>query len=261
MDTIQNFDNKKYIDVRDRLVEKNEAFINNIYLDIYGLPTAGIGVLLVERQKDRSWELNYSRVNLLADITNLSDSDRENLIATLEKYTDVLDKHKDEKFQNLAAFKKSKFGQEAQSVLGDISFNKETYSWDILTSSHSVMQFTMTHEQTLKLYNGISSEYKNRLNRLLREKNCPAEALSEEQRASLYSMIYHGSRGKAGKLADAVGDYWRGEISEENLRARIKRDGMDTKFPERSKRDATGSFGEKFRRSLFLLSLKNCLKN
>lgn len=232
-----NFSNEKYIAARDRLVERNEAFINNIYLDTYGLPTAGIGVLLVDRQRDRSWELNYSRVNLLADITNLSDLDRKNLISTLEKYTDVLDRHRDEKYQNLAAFKNSAFGVEAKAVLGDISFNRKTSSWDIFTSNQSTMKFTMTHEQTLQLYNGISSEYEHRLDRLLREKNCPKEALSEEQRAGLYSMVYHGSRLKAGKMADAIGDYWRGEISEEQLRSRIQRDGMDSKFPERSRNE------------------------
>ncbi|KJJ23245.1 MULTISPECIES: hypothetical protein [unclassified Neisseria] len=232
-----NFSTEKYIAARDRLVERNEAFIDNIYLDSYGLPTAGIGVLLVDRQRDRSWQLNHSRVNLLADVTNLSDLDREKLISTLEKYTDVLDRHRDEKYQNLAAFKNSAFGAEAKAVLGDISFNRTTSSWDVLTSNQSTMKFKMTHDQTLKLYNSISSDYENRLDRLLREKNCPKEALSEEQRAGLYSMVYHGSRFKAGKMADAIGDYWRGEISEEQLLSRIQRDGMDSKFPERSRNE------------------------
>ena len=38
-------------------------------------------------------------------------------------------------------------------------------------------------------------------------------------------------------MADAIGDYWRGEISEEQLRSRIQRDGMDSKFPERSRNE------------------------
>ncbi|WP_416191091.1 hypothetical protein [Neisseria sp. CCUG12390] len=232
-----NFSNEKYLAARDRLVEKNENFINNIYLDTYGLPTAGIGVLLVERQKDRSWELNYSRVNLIADITKISDDDRRKLISTLEKYTDVLDKHKDKHYQTLADFRKSTFGKEAQSVLGDISFNKDTRSWDVLTSAQSTMKLTMTNEQTLELYNRISSEYEVRLDTLLAKNKCPVEALSEEQRAGLYSMVYHGSTNKAGKMADAIGDYWRGEISEEKLRSRIKQYGTDQKFQERSENE------------------------
>lgn len=240
MDDRNNFSNEKYLAARDRLVERNEDFINNIYLDIKGLPTVGIGVLLVNRQKDRSWELNYSRVNLLADIANISELDRKNLVSTLEKYTDTLDKHRDEKYQTLASFRKSNFGKEAQVVLGPISFGKngKSSSWDIFTSEQSKMKFFLTREQTLELYNKISPEYENTLdNEILKTVNCPQEALSEEQRAGLYSMVYHGSTGKARRVADAIGDYWRGEISENMLRSRIEKNVMDAKFPIRSENE------------------------
>lgn len=51
MDDRNNFSNEKYLAARNRLVERNEDFINNIYLDTNGLPTVGIGVLLVNRPK------------------------------------------------------------------------------------------------------------------------------------------------------------------------------------------------------------------
>ena len=235
-----NFSNEKYLAARNRLVERNEAFVNNIYLDTYGLPTVGIGVLLVDRQKDRSWELNHSRVNLLADIANISELDKKNLVSTLEKYTDILDKHRDEKYQTLASFRKSNFGQDAQAVLGQISFgrNEKSSSWDIFTSEQSKMKFSLTREQTLELYNKISPEYEVRLdNDILKAVNCPKEALSEEQRAGLYSMVYHGSTDKARRIADAIGDYWRSEISENTLRSRIEKNVLDPKFLERSKNE------------------------
>ena len=43
------------------------------------------------------------------------------------------------------------------------------------------------------MYAQIAPEYERRLdNAVLKKVNCPKEALSEEQRASLYSMTYHG---------------------------------------------------------------------
>ena len=37
MDDRNNFSNEKYLAARDRLVERSENFINNIYLDTMGL--------------------------------------------------------------------------------------------------------------------------------------------------------------------------------------------------------------------------------
>ncbi len=100
------------------------------------------------------------------------------------------------------------------------------------------MKFFLTREQTLELYNKISPEYEITLdNEILKTVNCPQEALSEEQRAGLYSMVYHGSTGKARRVADAIGDYWRGEISENMLRSRIEKNVLDAKFPIRSENE------------------------
>ena len=87
------------------------------------------------------------------------------------------------------------------------------------------------------MYAQIAPEYERRLdNAVLKKVNCPKEALSEEQRAALYSMTYHGRIEKAKKVADAIGDYWKGEISESTLHSRMKQAiGANSNFSGREK--------------------------
>lgn len=99
------------------------------------------------------------------------------------------------------------------------------------------MQVQLTHQQSLDLFNRVAPEYEGRLNNALRRGNCPPEALSEEQRAAIYSMVYQGATGKAQRTADAIGDYWRGEVTEDQLHARLRTVVNDPAFPERSRNE------------------------
>lgn len=47
-------------------------------------------------------------------------------------------------------------------------------------------------------------------------------------------MTYHGATGKANRVAEPIGQYWRGEISEEQLQAQLRRAVHDPNFPQRS---------------------------
>ncbi|WP_236621749.1 hypothetical protein [Luteimonas huabeiensis] len=226
--------------MRLELIDRNEARVDNVYLDTLGIPTVGFGVALTARQRDRSMRVDQEHVDALADVLNLDPARREQLNALLSDYSKVQNRHIDERFRNLGAFQRSQFGQEAQEVLGPTTNTRHEgpngafYSWDVLTDRQSPLQLSLTHEQSLELFQRIAPVYESRLNRILQRADCPAEALSEEQRAALYSMTYHGATGKANRVAEPIGEYWRGEISEEQLQTELRRAVHDPNFPQRS---------------------------
>lgn len=234
------WDQQQYEALRLELIDRNEARVDNVYLDTLGIPTVGFGVALTARQRDRSMRVDQEHVDALADVLNLDPGRREQLNDLLTDYSQVQNRHVDERFRNLGAFQRSQFGQEAQEVLGPTTHtlhdgpNGAFYSWDVLTDRQSPLQLSLTHEQSLELFQHVAPDYENRLNRILQRADCPAEALSEEQRAALYSMTYHGATGKANRVAEPIGQYWRGEISEEQLQAELRRAAHDSNFPQRS---------------------------
>lgn len=234
------WDQQQYEALRLELIDRNEARVDNVYLDTLGIPTVGFGVALTARQRDRSMRVDQEHVDALADVLNLDPARREQLNELLTDYSQVQNRHIDERFRNLGAFQRSQFGQEAQEVLGPTTNTRHDgpngafYSWDVLTDHQSPLQLSLTHEQSLELFQRIAPDYENRLDRILQRADCPAEALSEEQRAAIYSMTYHGATGKANRVAEPIGQYWRGEISEEQLQTELRRAVHDPNFPQRS---------------------------
>jgi hypothetical protein len=231
---------QRYEELRLDLIDRNEARVDNVYLDTLGIPTVGFGVALIARQRDRSMRVDGEHVDALAGVLNLDLLRRKQLDEVLTDYTQVQNRHTDERFRSLGAFQASQFGQEAQDILGRATSTRHAgpggtfYSWDVLTDRQSPLQISLTHEQSLELFERIAPKYEGRLNRILQRADCPAEALSEEQRAALYSMTYHGATGKANRVAEPIGRYWRAEISEGQLQAELGRAVHDPKFPVRS---------------------------
>lgn len=231
---------QRYEELRLDLIDRNEARVDNVYLDTLGIPTVGFGVALTARQRDRSMRVDGEHVDALADVLNLDPPRKKQLDEVLADYTQVQNRHTDERFRSLGAFQASQFGQDAQDILGRATSTRHAgpggtfYSWDVLTDRQSPLQISLTHEQSLELFERIAPKYEARLNRILQRADCPAEALSEEQRAALYSMTYHGATGKANRVAEPIGRYWRGDISEDQLRAELGRAVHDPKFPVRS---------------------------
>lgn len=56
------FDQRRYEQLRAELVDRNEANIHNVYLDVLGIPTVGLGVALTARQADRSMALDRHHI-------------------------------------------------------------------------------------------------------------------------------------------------------------------------------------------------------
>ncbi|MGG6463157.1 hypothetical protein [Solilutibacter silvestris] len=239
----QPFDQQRYEALRLQLVDRNEANVQNMYLDVLGIPTAGLGVAMTARQSDRSWELNSQHINALGDVLNLSMQQRQQLNGLLDRQLAVQNRHVDERHNTLRDFLDSDFGRESSSVLGPMINTRHnspsgvSYSWDVLTSPQSPMQLNLTHQQSLDLFNRVAPEFETRVNAALHKAKCPQEALSEEQRAAVYSMVYQGASGKAVHSAQAIGDYWRGSITEDQLKARLQHTVHDPAFPERSRNE------------------------
>lgn len=234
------WDQQQYERLRLELIDRNEARVDNVYLDVLGIPTVGFGVALTARQRDRSMRVDQEHVDALADVMNLDPERRSQLGQLLTDYIRVQNRHTDERFRNLGEFQRSQFGQEALGVLGPMTNTRHTgpggtfYSWDVLSDPQSPMRLSLTHEQSLELFQRIAPDYENRLDGILRRADCPAEALSEEQRAALYSMAYHGATGKANRVAEPIGEYWRGEITEGQLQSELLSAVNDPNFPVRS---------------------------
>jgi GH24 family phage-related lysozyme (muramidase) len=236
-----SFDQHRYEKLRLKLIDRNEGKVDNIYLDTLGIPTVGIGVALTARQHDRSMKLNTDHVDALADVMNLAPQKRRQLTELLQKHVGVQNAHKDESHSSLKGFLASEFGRDSQRVLGPMvrTQHKATdfafESWDVLTSPKSPMQIKLSRQQTLDLFERVAPEYESRVDTLLKRVKCPPEALSEEQRSAIFSMVYHGAKGKAERTADAIGDYWRGDISSKKLQTRLEAESYDPKFPNRSR--------------------------
>ena len=237
------FDQQRYEQLRADLVDRNEANVGNVYLDVLGIPTVGLGVALTARQADRTMALDVNHIAALGDVLNLDAAQRQQLTGLLQSHLTTQNQHVDERHNSLRDFLASDFGQSSQRVFGTlvntrhVSPSGAAYSWDVLTSGDSPMQVQLTHEQSIALFNRVAREYEGRLNNALRRAQCPPEALSDEQRAALFSMVYQGASGKARRTADAIGDYWRGELTEDQLRARLRTAVNDPAFPERSRNE------------------------
>ena len=210
------FDQDRYMRLRNKMIENNENVVDNIYLDTRAVPTISAGVALIERGEDKRWHVNADRVAKLANMLNLTKEENKILNTSLNKQESLLNKYqpKPTEYSNFKSLLSSELGKEAEQIFGTIKLTKHNgaYTYDVYTQSESTIKIS------------------------LKKVNCPKEALSEEQRAALYSMTYHGRIEKAKKVADAIGDYWRGEISETALHSRMKQAiGTNSNFSGREK--------------------------
>ena len=235
------FDQDRYMKLRNKMIENNENVVDNIYLDTRAVPTISAGVALIERGEDKRWHVNADRVAKLASMLNLTKEENKILNTSLNKQESLLNKYqpKPTEYSNFKSLLSSELGKEAAQIFGTIKLTKHngTYTYDVYTQSESTIKISLTRQQSMEMYAQIAPEYERRLdNAVLKKVNCPKEALSEEQRAALYSMTYHGRIEKAKKVADAIGDYWRGEISETALHSRMKQTiGANSNFSGREK--------------------------
>ncbi len=241
-------DQQKYEDLRLRLIDKNEADVHNIYLDIYGLPTAGLGVAFntVWRDKQRVPHVVYNEKHTkdLINVLKLSPEDAQKLETmmktTAQEINDATPGRDRLHYRNLKAFEASPLGKAEKATVGPLVSTKHTspsgvsYSWDMLTSPTSPMQIKLTKEQSLELFKRVAPEFETDIPRILKNVNCPTEALSEEQRAAMFSMSYQGHPDKAQAAAKEIGRYWRGEINEQGLHQELRRAVYDPAFPTRS---------------------------
>lgn len=236
------FNQERYIKLRNKMIEANENVVDNMYLDTRAVPTISAGVALIERGEDKRWHVNSGRVAKLADMLNLTQEENEILSTSLNKQESLLNKYKPKptEYPNIKSLSSSELGKEAEQIFGSIKLAKHNgaYTYDVYTQSGSPIKINLTRQQSMEMYAQIAPEYERRLdNAVLKKVNCPKEALSEEQRVALYSMTYHGRTEKAKKVADAIGDYWRGEISKSTLHSRMKQVvmGASSDFSGRSK--------------------------
>ena len=242
----QGFDQARYEGLRYQLLDRNEANIGNIYLDVKGTPTVGLGVALITRQQASNgtrWVPDQPHIDALSDVLALSPERKRQLYGLMERQASNQNQHPGERYQNPRAFLASPFGQRSREVFGSIENTRHVtpggalYSWDVLKGNDGPMRVLLTDMQSRALFQRIAPAYESRLDGVLKRAHCPAEALSEEQRAALYSMVYQGAIAKARNVSDAVGDYWRGEISERDLQGRLRDAVRDPGFIERSRNE------------------------
>lgn len=235
-DTQRESDQERYEALRANLLDRNEGSVNNIYLDPLGIPTVGIGVALTARQRDRSFRVDHDHVDALSDVLHLSGPQRQQLNGLLESQAVVQSRHRDESARNLPAFLAKPFGHESQEVLGPmVNTRHQTpgasfYSWDVLASPTSPMQIRLSHQQSIDLLQRVAPQYEDALKDTLNAAKCPPQALSEEQRAAIYSMVYQNSMNKASRTAHAIGEYWRGGITKDQLQSRLQHAVHDSKY-------------------------------
>ncbi|MDO4657450.1 hypothetical protein [Kingella sp. (in: b-proteobacteria)] len=248
------FDQKKYEAARDKLITNNEGIVNNIYLDTRGIPTAGKGVAFIATPNSRNghrYTVDEPKVNGLSEVLGLSDKDKAQFMKLMQQQAHNLntfprpDYPKGRGQTNLTNFLKSPLGSASEQLFGPITMG-ENKSFDVLTNSKSVMQIKLTAQQSDELYRKTTIEEKEGVldRAVLNRVGCPKEALSENQRAALFSMVYHGAADKARAAASVIKQYSEGKISEEVYHKRMEAtvlhpqfQGKNNQFLGRSRRE------------------------
>ena len=240
------FDQKKYEAARDKLIVENEHVVNNIYLDTIGIPTAGKGVALIappNNYNGQRYTVDEKKFNELSKILELSDKDKSQFMKLMQQQADNLNTFSPPVYPkgrgqtNLDNFLKTPLGRASEQLFGPIT-KGEKGNFDVLTNSKSVMQIEFTAQQSDKLYRSpkIIEETEGKLDKFVLNKvGCPKEALSENQHAALFSMVYHGSVRKAKAAASVIKQYAEGKISEEVYHKKMEATVLDPQFQGKNK--------------------------
>jgi len=234
------FDQKKYEAARDKLITNNEGVVNNIYLDTRGIPTAGKGVAFIATPNSRNgqrYTVDEPKVNGLSEVLGLSDKDKAQFMKLMQQQAQNLNTfprpvYPNKKGEvNLNNFLKTPLGSASEQLFGSITTGKGGH-FDVLTNNKSVMQIKFADQQSDELYRKTTIEDKERaLNKyVLNKVGCPKEALSENQRAALFSMVYHGAADKARAAASVIKQYSEGKISEEVYHKRMEATVLHPQF-------------------------------
>ena len=223
----------QYYQQRDGLMLKNEGIVQNIYLDTRGIPTVGIGVALIYVNGKKA-TVDTQRVNKIAEYTHLSSSEKEQLMGLLQEQAHNLENNPRPSYpknrrtgkveRTLSNFLSTPLGKASAETFGTINGR----TWNILTDEQDKMQINFSTEQVNEFYKIIAPEYEGRLDRVLQRKGVPKEAISEEQRAALFSLTYHGGdnlkTNRHLRLAiDGIKDYSEGRITKEQFESRIEK--------------------------------------
>ena len=217
----------QYYQKRDGLMLKNEGIVQNIYLDTRGIPTVGIGVALIYVDGKKA-TVDTQRVNKIAEYTHLSSSEKEQLMGLLQEQAHNLENNPRPRYPNnrqtLSNFRSTPLGIASEKTFGTINGR----NWNILTDAQDKMQIHFSTEQVNEFYKIIAPKYENDLDSALRIKGVPKEAISEEQRAALFSLTYHGGgnlkENRHLRLAiDGIKDYSEGRITKEQFESRIEK--------------------------------------
>ena len=222
----------QYYQQRDELMLKNEGIVQNIYLDTRGIPTVGIGVSLIYvNEKKATATVDTQRVNKIAEYAHLSNPEKEQLMGLLQEQANNLKnnprpsypKNKVGKVERtLSNFLATPLGMASAKTFGTI----DGRNWNILTDKQDKMQIGFSTAQVNEFFKLVAPEYEIKLDLIL-EKKGVKEAISEEQRAALFSLTYHGGEDLKSnrhlRLAiDRIKDYSEGRITKEQFESRIK---------------------------------------
>lgn len=219
----------QYYQKRDGLMLKNEGIVQNIYLDTRGIPTVGIGVALIYVDGKKA-TVDTQRVNKIAEYAHLSNPEKNQLMGLLQEQAHNLENNPPPDYRNkrrtLSNFRSTPLGIASEKTFGTINGGGH---WNILTDAQDKMQIHFSTEQVNEFYKEITApEYEKRLDRVLQRKGVPKEAISEDQRAALFSLTYHGgddlSKNRHLRLAvDRIKDYSEGRITKEQFESRIEK--------------------------------------
>ena len=150
------FNQRKYEAARDQLIVDHERIANNVYLDIWGIPTAGKGVAFIATPNSRNgqrYTVDEPKVNGLSEVLGLSDKDKAQFMKLMQQQAQNLNTFSRPVYPkgigqtNLTNFLKSPLGSAPEQLFGPITMG-EKKSFDILTNSKSVMQIKFTDQQS-----------------------------------------------------------------------------------------------------------------
>ena len=185
--------NKKYRNLRDSLIIKNEGYQPKVHFDIYGIPTIASGAALVNREKEpktgnRRFKVADNNLGVMQDVLGADSKEFQKIQEIAELVKNAINNtpeplYKDQKSKTLGKFFGSIRGQALKKIFPDI---KGSVVWTLASSP------SITKEIGSKIMSGVIDFKEKEFVKHLKTNRLTDTQFTEVQRVAVFDAYYQG---------------------------------------------------------------------